>query len=170
VRVSVELLGSAREPHMRVNSEQVLAMLLQPGYIEMGWRRSELTRFEYGAGEIILPRRHVETWARTSGLHYLSIGISDAVLRAVCDGTGSEVELRNAYKLEDKRVVALVAAVNAERIAGFPSGRLFLDSVEQALAVALVNNHAVLHYDVWVNHKGLGQTHLRKNTELVHAE
>jgi hypothetical protein len=33
----------------------------------------------------------------------------------------------------------LVEAVNAERIAGFPSGRLFLDSVEQALAVALVN-------------------------------
>ena len=45
----------------------------------------------------------------------------------------SEVELRNASKLEDKRVIALVAAVNAERIAGFPSGRLFLDSVEQAL-------------------------------------
>src|SRR5215467_2248768 len=140
MRVSVEALGPAREPHMRVNGEQMLAMLLQPASIEMGWRRSELTRFEYGAGEIILPRRHVETWARTDGMHYLSIGISDAALRTVCDGTAREVELRDAPKLEDRRVVALVAAVNAERIAGFPSGRLFLDSVEQALAVALINN------------------------------
>jgi len=145
-------------------------MLLQPGSIEMGWRRSELTRFDYGAGEIILPRRHVETWARTDGLHYLSIGISDAVLRTVCDGTAREVELRDAPKLEDKRVVALVTAVNAERIAGFPSGRLFLDSVEQALAVALVNNHAVRHYDVRLYRGGLGPARLRRITELVHAE
>src|SRR5215469_2465005 len=150
MRVSVEALGAVREPHMRVNSEQMLVMLLQRGSLEMGWRRSELTRFDYGAGEVILPRRHVETWARTGALHYLSIGISDAVLRAVCDGTASEVELHNAPKLEDKRVVALVAAVNAERIAGFPSGQLFLDSVEQALSVALVKNHAVQRYDVQI--------------------
>src|SRR5215469_18378709 len=170
MRVSVEALGAVREPHMRVNSEQMLAMLLQPGSIEMGWRRSELTRFDYGAGEVILPRRHVETWARTGALHYLSIGISDAVLRAVCDGMASEVELSSAPKLEDKRVAALIAEVNAERIAGFPSGQLFLDSVEQALAVALVNNHAVRHYDARVYRGGLGPARLRRITELVHAE
>jgi hypothetical protein len=33
-------------------------------------------------------------------------------------------------------------------IAGFPSGRLFLDSVEQAMAVALVQGHAVRHRSV----------------------
>jgi hypothetical protein len=33
-------------------------------------------------------------------------------------------------------------------IAGFPSGRLFLDSVEQAIAVALVQGHAVRHRSV----------------------
>ena len=170
MRVSVEALGPGREPHRRVYREQMLAMLLEPGSAEMGWRRSELTRFDYGAGEIILARRHVETWVRTEGLHYLSLGISDAVLRTVCDGTASEIELRNAPKLEDKRVVALVAAVNAERIAGFPSGRLFLDSVEQALAVALVNNHAVRSYDVRVYHGGLGPARLRRIKELVHAE
>ena len=170
MRVSVEALGSAEEPHMRLYSEQMLAMLLQPCSIEMGWRRSELTRFDYGSGEIILARRHVETWARTDDLHYLSIGISDAVLGAVCGGAPSEVELRNAPKLEDKRVVALVAAVNAERIAGFPSGRLFLDSVEQALAVALVKNHAVQRYDVQIYRGGLGPARLRRITELVHAE
>jgi len=44
------------------------------------------------------------------------------------------VELRKMDNLVDARLSALVEAVNVERIAGFPSGRLFLDSVEQALA------------------------------------
>ena len=158
MRVAFQVLGSSREPHMRVYREQMLAMLLHPCSIEMGWRRSELTRFDYGAGEIMLPRRHVETWARTDSLQYLSVGISDAALRAACDGMASEVELSSAPKLEDARVGALVAAVNAERIAGFPNGRLFLDSVEQALAVALVYRG------------GLTPARLRRVTELMQAK
>ncbi len=34
---------------------------------------------------------------------------------------------------------------DTEIVAGFPSGRLFLDSVEQAMAVTLVNGHAARH-------------------------
>src|SRR5215469_12256759 len=170
MRVAFQVLGSAREPHMRVYREQTLAMMLQPCCIEIGWRRSELTKFAYGAGEIMLPSRHVETWARTDSLQYLSVGISDAALRAACDGMASEVELRSALKLEDARVGALVAAVNAERIAGFPNGRLFLDSVEQALAVALVNGHAVRHCSAPVYRGGLSPSRLRRVTELVHAK
>jgi len=155
---------------MRVNHEHILAMVLQPASIEIGWRRSALTRFAYGAGEIILASRHVETWARTDDLHYLAVTISDRALRSASDGMASEVEVPSAPKLEDARVGALVAAVNAERIAGFPSGRLFLDSVEQALAVALVNGHAVRRRSVQANRGGLGPTRLRRVTELVHAE
>jgi AraC family transcriptional regulator len=69
---------------------------------------------------------------------HLQIGISDAALTAASDGANGEVELRAYRKFADPRLGALVAAVNAERVAGFPSGRLFLDSIEQALAVALV--------------------------------
>ena len=170
MRVAVQVLGSAREPHMRIYREQMLAMLLQPCSIEMGWRRSELTRFDYGAGEIMLPRRHVETWARTDSLQYLSVGISDGALRAACGGIAGEVELRSAPKLQDARVGALVAALNAERIAGFPNGQLFLDSVEQALAVALVNGHGVRHRSVGVYRGGLTPARLRRVTELVRAK
>jgi hypothetical protein len=102
MRVAVEKLGLVREPHMRLNHDQMLAMLLQPGSIEMGWRRSELSRFTYDAGEIILARRHVETWARSDNLHYLSVAISDAALRSAGDGMASEVELRNMPKLQAK--------------------------------------------------------------------
>ena len=170
MRVAVQSLASAPEPHMRIYREQMLAMLLHPCSIEMGWRRSELTRYAYTAGEIILARRHVETWARSDGLQYLSVAISDAAIRAACDGMASDVELRSAPKLEDARVSALVAAVNAERLGGFPSGRLFLDSVEQALALALVNNHAEWHRSTRVYRGGLSPARLRRVTEFVHAE
>jgi len=145
-------------------------MLLRPGAVEMGGRRSELRRFTYDAGEMILASRHVETWARTDSVHYLSLAISDAALTAACDGIAREIELRGTPKLVDGRVGALVAAVNAERIAGFPSGRLFLDSVEQALAVALISGHGVRDRSVRVYRGGLGAARLRRVTDLVHAE
>ena len=43
----------------------------------------------------------------------------------------------------DSRLGALLAADHAEIVAGYPKGRLFLDSLEEAMAVALVNGHAV---------------------------
>jgi hypothetical protein len=43
-----------------------------------------------------------------------------------------------------------VSAVHAEMLAGFPSGRLFLDSVEKATAVTMVNGHAVRHRPVQI--------------------
>jgi AraC family transcriptional regulator len=170
MRVAVEGPGPGRDPHLRVNHDQVLAMLLRPGAVEMGSRRSELRRFTYDTGEMILASRHVETWARTDSLQYLSLTISDAALTAAGDGVDGEIELRGTPKLIDARVGALVAAVNAERIAGFPSGRLFLDSVEQALAVALINGHGVRDRSVRVYRGGLGAARLRRVTDLVHAE
>ena len=74
------------------------------------------------------------------------------------------------HKLADARLGALVGAVNAERVAGFPSGRLFLDCVEQALAVALVNNYAVRHPSPRIYRGGLTPARLRRVVELVHAE
>jgi len=59
--------------------------------------------------------------------------------------------------------------VNAERIAGFPSGQLFLDSVEQALASALVDGYAVRKGSARKYRSGLGPARLRKAQEFVHA-
>jgi AraC family transcriptional regulator len=78
--------------------------------------------------------------------------------------------LRGVAQLVDPRIGALVSAVDAERIAGFPSGRLFLDSVEQALAVALVDSYAVHPRSVRKHRGGLGPARLRTIKELVHAK
>src|SRR5215469_14235729 len=81
-----------------------------------------------------------------------------------------EVELRHQCRLVDSRVGGLVAAVNAERIAGFPSGRLFLDSIEQALALLLIRGYVVRHRFVRPFRGGLDPARLRTIKELVHAK
>ena len=172
MRVELNVPASVTEPRMWVQHQPVLFMALRTGSAEIGLRRSEMMRLTFGAGEMCLVPRHFETWVRTDDLHYLylSVGISDAALAAACDGTRGDVELRRVGKLVDARLGALAAAVNAERVAGFPSGRLFLDSVEQALAVALVNGYAVRHRSVQTHRGGLGSARLRRIKEFVDAK
>ena len=172
MRVAVNVLESDREPRVSVLRQPALMMALQTGSLEVGPRCSEMKRFAFGVGEMCLVPNHVETWIRTDDLlySYLSVDISGAALAAACDGTTGDVELRRVGKLVDARAGALAAAVNAERVASFPSGRLFLDSLEQALAVALVNGFAVRHPAVQTYRGGLGSGRLRRIKEFVDAK
>src|SRR6202162_598268 len=101
---------------------------------------------------------------------HLQLAISDAALMACSDGAYGEVELRPSRKFADPCLSAMVAAVHEEMVAGFPSGRLFLDSVEQAMAVTLVSGHAVRHRPVRISRGGLGPARLRRIRELVQAK
>jgi AraC family transcriptional regulator len=166
MRVQVVPPQSVTEPRFWVRPEQVLGMVLRPGSIEMGVRRTELTEFRYVAGEMILPHRHEGKWVGLMNATFLQLTISDAALMAASD---REVELRMYRKFADSRLRGLVTAVHAEMAAGFPNGRLFLDSVEQAIAVALINGHAVGHRPVQIHRGGLGSARLRKIKELVDA-
>jgi AraC family transcriptional regulator len=130
-----------------------------------------MERVDYEAGDLGMCLPHEEKWVRTTKAPHLQIiSISDAALMAASDGAGCEVELRCYRKFADPRLAALAAAVNAEMIAGFPGGRLFLDSIEQAIAVALVNGHAVRHRPVRTYRGGLGSARLRRIRELVQVK
>jgi AraC family transcriptional regulator len=155
------------EPRHWVRHNQAFAMMLRPGSIEWGSQRSALEKFDYRAGDLALCHRHVGEWVGLMNVSHLQLGISDEALMACSDGAYGEVELRPSRKFADPRLSSMVAAVHAEMVAGFPSGRLFLDSVEQAMAVTLVNGHAVRHRPVQVYRGGLGSARLRRIRELV---
>jgi AraC family transcriptional regulator len=145
-------------------------MMLKPGSIEWGSKRSALEKFDYAAGDLALCHRHEGEWVGLMNVPHLQLGISDSALMASSDGAYGEVELRPSRKFTDSRLNALVAAARAEMVAGFPSGRLFLDSVEQAMAVALVEGHAVRHRPVRIYSGGLGSARLRRIKGLVNAK
>src|SRR5215472_8378067 len=158
---------SLTEPLHWIRPEQVLAMVLRPGSIKMGARRTELTEFCYVPGELILPHRHEGKWVGLMNASYLQLSISDAALTAASEG---KVELRMYRKFADPRLRALVAAVHAETLAGFPRGRLFLDSIEQEIAATLVTAHAATRRPAQTHRGGLGSARLRKIKELIHAK
>ena len=114
--------------HPAGHTDLFLTMALRAGSIAVVSRASGMRRVGYNAHEVGLCPPYVEQWVGTADFERLNLGISDAVLRAVSNATRGDVELRDMGKVEDARLRALVEAVNAERIAGFPSGRLFLDS------------------------------------------
>jgi AraC family transcriptional regulator len=138
--------------------------------MEFGPNRSALRRSTFNAGEMGLCTPHSEQWIGTADMEHLIVSISDAAFAAACDGAGGNVELHPRWRMTDARLSSLLAAVNSERVAGFPSGRLFLDSVEQALAAALINGYAVRHRPVRTYRGGLSPVRLRKVKEFVHAK
>src|ERR1700731_4356308 len=170
MRVELFPPDSDTEPRHWVRHDQALAMMVGPGSIEWGSKRSVLEKFDYTAGDLALCDRHVGEWVGLMKVSHLQLGISDAALMASSDGAYGEVELRPSRKFADSRLSSLVAAARAEMVAGFPSGRLFLDSVEQAMAITLVNGHAVRHRPVQIYRGGLGSARLRRIKELVRAK
>src|SRR5262249_5901721 len=104
-----------------------------------------------------------------SDVEHLILSIPDSALKGACDGASDNIDLRHEPRLLDARLASLVTAVNAERIAGFPSGQLFLDSVEQAIAAILVDGYAVRRSPALEYRGGLGPARLRRVREFVHA-
>ena len=161
---------SVTDPRYWVRHDQAFAMMLAPGSIEWGSRRSTMKRFDYAPGDLALCDRHNGEWVGLMNTPHLQIGISDAALVSCSDAACAEIELRPSSKFADSRVTALVAVVHAEMVAGFPNGQLFVDSVEQAIAIALVNGYAVTSRPTKLYRGGLGPARLRTVKELVHAK
>ena len=164
----MDVIAPVGEPYVQVQDEHVLGIMLRPGFIEVGLQRSAMRRVTFQAEEMGFFPRRMERWVGTGRQERLLLRISDAALRAAREGIKGAVELGHWCKMRDVRVAALAKAVNAERIAGFPSGRLFLDSIEQAIAAALVDAYA--RQNRAVQRGGLGPARLRTVKELVHAK
>ena len=170
MRVTVDVLRSVGEPYLLVQQEHVLAMMLRHGAIEVGARPSAVRRVTFQAGQMGFFPRQTERWVGSGEQERLLLHISDTALMAACNRMSSAAGLGHRCKMVDARLSALMAAVNAERIAGFPSGRLFLDSIEQAIAAALVDAYAGQNRSVQQLRGGLGPARLRTIQELVHAK
>ena len=170
-RITLDVVtpDAAREPRPWPHHQQVLALALRRGSMDVGLRRSEMRRSMYDAGGMRLLSRHLAKWVRIDDLEVLSIGISDTALNAACERTDGEVELRSTEHVVDARIGGLAAAVNAERVAGFTSGRLFLDSIDQALAAALVRGYAARDSGAPTYRGGLGAARVRHVTEFIQA-
>jgi AraC family transcriptional regulator len=171
MKVAVNVLAATLEPQIYFHREQVLAMMLGPVCLEVGSHWSEMRRLECYCNQIMLLEGKADLWIRThtDGLQLLEISISADVLGPEDSQISGDVKLPSLHDITDPRIRALVNAVNAERLAGFPSGRLFLDSVERAIAVALAA-YGLGRPSAPTYRGGLGPARLRRVKELVVAK
>lgn len=169
MKVAVSTFDAKPEPKIFFYTSQVLAMLLQPSSLEVGPHRSEMLRRAFYHGDLMLFPRNQDFWVRSEvdAVQFLEVTISDDVLSSACDQAKKRLNTNNLNDLAEPRVRALVAAVNAERIAGFPGGKVFLDSVERALAMAVVDLCGTPLSSGWTYRGGLSPTRLRKVKDLI---
>jgi AraC family transcriptional regulator len=78
-------------------------------------------------------------------MRILKLDLPDQAFRATAEEAGAEsVEIASSTNLKDERISALISAIETEREGGFLSGRLYMDSIAQALASVLTQVRGVL--------------------------
>jgi hypothetical protein len=66
---------SVTEPRHWVRHDQAFAMMLRPGSIEWGSKRSALEKFDYAAGDLALCDRHIGEWVGLMNVTHLQLSI-----------------------------------------------------------------------------------------------
>src|SRR5258708_13786055 len=113
---------SATEPRHWVRHDQAFAMMLRPGSIEWGSKRSALEKFDYAAGDLALCDRHIGEWVGLMSVTHLQLGVSDAALMASSDGANGEGALRASAKFWNRRPGGADPDRPPEMGPGFPAG------------------------------------------------
>jgi AraC family transcriptional regulator len=159
------------EPTYYMQHQQSLAKVLSPCRYQHGVSRNQLFDYSYGAGELIVCNRGIDEFVRwKSEIQILKVDLPDHVFHAIAEEAGAEtVEIRSSTKFEDKRVAALISAVQAEEEGGGLSGRLYMDSIAQALASALVQLRGNLKRGLPQYHCGLTPIQLSRVKQLVYG-
>jgi AraC family transcriptional regulator len=140
----VDVLSLSTKPLKVVHESKFVVMMLQPGAMDLSIDGAPTERFEYVAGDIALCCRQVVALVQSRDqIRGLRFEVSDFHLSEAAGEANREIELQSIQKLKDSRIRALMTAVNIERASGFPSGQLFLQSIELALAAVLVQTYSL---------------------------
>ena len=93
----------------------------------------------------ILPRGTIDELRWDGPTHRIAVAIHPRLLVDAIDETAheSDVELTEHWNVTDPHIMAVLLAMRADLEAGSPAGRLYGDSLANALAVYLLNRYAV---------------------------
>ncbi len=105
-------------------------------------------RFFYTRGDVdILPAGLSDVWREEDPGTSLFLQFSPALLQRAAEGMGvdpARTGLEPRYQLRDSQIEHMGWALDAERRAGYPGGRLFRESMGMALAVHLLGGYATI--------------------------
>jgi AraC family transcriptional regulator len=159
-----------RETFTQVLPQQVVAMVLKPTGMAMGESVQRMQMVRYGAQDLALCAAHSEKWVRwLAPIEMLTVALPQQMLLSAAYemNRAGETELVATSQFADLRVLQLMKALEAEFDFGFRSGRLYLDSMLQALAVVLLQSQSTMPRLFRPHRGGLAPTKLKRVLEYV---
>lgn len=127
-------------------------------------------RFLYTRGDLdIVPAGSTDTWHEESASTSIIVRMAPALLARTADEMGlpaGRAVLGERYQFRDPQIEQIAWALDAERRAGFPNGRLYTDSLGTALAVRLI---AAAPRGTQAGAQGLTRLQLQRVTAFIEA-
>lgn len=128
------------------------------------------TQFRAGPGTIcIVPRGTVDETNWKGPMERIVAAIHPRLLINALDETAHEndVELTEHWHVTDPHITAVLLAMKTDLAAGSPAGRLYGESLANALAVYLLNRYAVRRYKPVAHRGGLPGCRLKRVLDYI---
>jgi AraC family transcriptional regulator len=93
----------------------------------------------------VIPANTPTVWEMKGRDTALAIGVSPELMNSVAEQSGldpARVEIRTRFQVRDAQLESVAWALKAEIECGYPSGRLYLDSLAISIAARLVRSHS----------------------------
>ena len=93
----------------------------------------------------VLPRGTVDELRWSGPTHRIAVALHPSLLRTAIDETigQSDIELTEHWNVTDRHIMSLLLALTTDLEAGSPAGRIYGESLANALAVYLLSRYAV---------------------------
>ena len=150
---------------LRTNGFRVNLLTDPPGVVEMAALRNTIVAIHVGAsvqgscwraglahrgtivhGDIeIIPAHTPSVWEVKEKDTFLAMSISPELIAMVAEELEidpARVEIKNRFQVRDPQLESIGWALKAEMESGYPSGRLYLDSLAISVATRLVSSHS----------------------------
>jgi AraC family transcriptional regulator len=153
-------------------ADQVLTLFLKPAKLQRRLKDVAVSEIPLAAGHVSFSVREEWESARwNEKISILCVRIPDSALRNAAREymPHERLEIVPKPQVTDARLTRLMKALEAERLRGYASGRLFLDGIEAAMAAVLVSGYSAVSPKPITTNGGLPPHRLRRVLEFIHA-
>jgi AraC family transcriptional regulator len=155
-----------------LHEDQLLHFFMKPAVIGFSLRDAAIAKIPVAPGQAVFcPRKEWHNIRWDEGISVLSIRIPDsAIMDAARERlTERSLEIVPTDVVTDDRLTHLLFALDAERARGYSTGKLFVDSIETALANILLTSFNTFTPRSIPGKGGMAPHVLRRVVEFMHA-
>jgi len=132
--------------------------------------RGKTLRFRSRPGTtFVLPRGTVDELRWEGPTHRIAVAIHSSLLSNALDETAHQrdIELTEHWNVTDRHIMAVLLAMTTDLDEGSPAGRIYGESLANALAVYLLNRYTVQRYTPALYKRGLPRYRLKRVLDYI---